>query len=272
MAFENNILFSDLVEKTLIEESQLVAIANKDFMGNIELNGSVKIKSYGDGGTIYDYNELTGLSDVEILTGDTITLNIDKSKAFNFKVGDVEKIKTGNDLTVWADQAFKNMSYAIEEDLFALTIPLTNSGLATKFPEVTVANVVEAIEELIITLDDRKVKGQKFLLISPRLASLLRQKNLTTLASVTLNDKFGPVSIAKYGSNVTIIESTIANFEVGGASMVMGTFDLLNLAVGLNTVQFYRPEKHFTDRVKGLVVYGCKIFNPLKGVRLNYDL
>lgn len=273
MAFENNILFSDMVEKTLLDESKLVAIANKEFSGNIEYNGSVKVKFYGDGGTISDYNETTGLGDLEFLTGNTITLNIDKAKAFNIAVKDVEAVKTGNDLSIWADQQIKKLAWVIEEDLYSLKSEISVSNVIDDFEaiKITKTNVIEMIEELRIKLSEQNVKGMKFLTVSPRVRSLLRQNNLLSLSQATLNDKVGPVSVSKYGEDIIIVETNLVSGNIGQAGeMVMGTMDLLNLAVGLNQIVFYKPEKFFSDAVKGLVVYGCKIFNPTKGSILTY--
>lgn len=273
MAFEQNILFSDMVEKTLIEESKLVAIANKEFEGTIEFKGSVKVKFYGAGGTISDYNETDGFGNLEFLDGNTITLNIDKAKGFMIAVKDVTASKTGNDLSIWADQTIKNLRYVVEQDVYALndTIVAGNKITSYSATKATVSNVIEMIEELRIKMGENNVRCQKFLTVSPRIASLLRQKNLLSLAQVTLNTKMGPVSVDKYGEDITIIETNLVPGAIDAeGKLFMGSMDLLNLAVGLNKVIFFVPEKHVSEAVKGLLVYGCKIFNGTKGATLTY--
>jgi len=271
MAFENNVLYSDMVEKTLINESKLISIANKDFEGDMEFKGSVKIKSYGNGGTIVDYNEVTGLPAVEQLSGTTVTLNIDKAKAFNIAVADVEQVKTGNDISIWADQTIKNMAYVIEQDLYALKDSVNASNEITTHSATTISidNVIGFIEEMRVRLREENVQGPYFLTISPSVGSLLRQNNLLTLSQATLNESFGPQDVSKYGEDVIIVETNLVS-STGEGEMLMGTWDFLNLAMGLDKVMFYTPEAYFSDAVKGLVVYGVGVFNDIKGCSLNY--
>ena len=272
MAFENNVAYSDLVEMTLISESKLINIANKEFEGDLEFRGSIKIKNYGVGGTINDYNDIDGVGAAETLTGDTVTLTIDKAKSFNFGVSDVEQVKNGNDISIWASQTFKNMAYTIEQDLYNLKDSVNDSNEITSHSAETasIANVISWIEEMRVRLREENVFGPYVLTVSPKFASLLRQNNLLNLAQATLSDKMGPQDVVKYGEDIVVLETSLVA-STGEAEMLLCTYDYLNLAMGLDKVMFYVPDNKVSDHVKGLVVYGTGVFNNIKGCTLNYS-
>lgn len=265
MAFDKKILFSDLIEEALVANSAIIGFARKPYEGDMVQGGSVKVKSYNDAVTIGDFVQGTPLNR-QLMTGSTKTLVIDNAKYFNIEVGDIDKVQAGVDLGVYAEQAAMKLKNEVETSLWALRTSATQ--LDKTLETLTVDNIVEIIEEGRVALADANVEGEKVMIVNNYVSSILNRAGLLADTS-EFDGTYGPKKIKRFGDDVIVLVSNIAQPAVGTTSEILiGSMDFLNYAGSLSEVDAYRPEDSFSDAIKGLHVFGTEVFNSVKGINI----
>lgn len=237
-------------------------LVNTDYEGEIKNFGdSVKINQLGPI-TVSDYDPATGLSDAEELTANQVTLTVDKAKTFNFKVEDILAAQANVDLV---DKATQRAAYAVAEAIDTdIATKVTDAGIKVGTSgapiEVDADNIYDTLVDLDVKLSENNVdKLERFIVLPPALIGLLVKD-----ARFTRNDKVvenGIVSIGKVAS-LEVRESNNVPLAAGKYSVMAGSKSAVAYAGQITHIEGYRPEKSFSDAVKGLFTYGVKVIQP----------
>ncbi|MCU1647169.1 MAG: hypothetical protein JWN03_7444 [Nocardia sp.] len=254
-------------------------VANRKYEGTIRQKGdTVHVSSIGDP-TVKKYDKNTNL-DVEDLSDAETAMIIDQGDYFAFRVNDVDELQSAVN---FEDPATARAGYKLQNqvDLF-LYKQLTAGVLAgNQLGRITVTegepekatagqlSVYRVAVKLREKLDRASVtKNGRYLAIPPELLSplLLDERFISA-------DKLGSVGPLLNGTvgrmaGFDILESNNIN-KVGGAGaakddyvIVAGVSEALSFANQLSNVETIRDPNRFADIVRGVNIYGGKVFRP----------
>ncbi|MBK8191068.1 MAG: P22 coat protein - protein 5 domain protein [Vampirovibrionales bacterium] len=246
-------------------------LVNTDFEGDIESAGDVvKVRTFGNV-TINTYTRDMTIS-FQSLTDPMQELTIDQQKYFAFKVDDLDKAQSNMDIlegySARAAIAIRNVvdarllgHYA---DVSAGNVIGTDASPIT----LTTSNVYSYIADMAELLDAANVPAEgRNLVITPKIKTLLLKSDEFTRATslgdnIIQNGYIGNVA----GFSVHVSTNLM---PVNGAINIMGfTRDYISFASQVSKIEHVRPYNMFADAVKGLYLYGSKVFLPTAGVVL----
>lgn len=234
---------------------------NRDYEGEIKnLGDTVKINQIGDV-TVGDYTGDVG--DPEELPSTQTTLTIDQAKYFNFKVSDIEKVQANVNLV---DKAMERASVAIGDVIdqyiasFVKDAKITVGSASAPVALTTPAQAYDQLVDLKVALNKKNVpKMDRFVVVPPEFVGLLEKDDRFTKYSdkdVLANGVVGKVA------GFDVRESNNVPVKSGVYNILAGTSMAISYAGQIVKIENYRPEKSFSDAVKGLYVYGAKTVLP----------
>jgi len=231
-------------------------IVNKEYEGEIKDHGdSVKINQIGDV-TIKDYAGT--VDDPEELTASQVNLDIDKAKYFNFQVKDIDTAQANvNILDGGTQRAGYGLGDKIDQDIAALVAQADIDGGSH---ELTVENAYDTIVDLGVKLDENNVnRTDRFIVLPPFVLGLLaKDPRFTKDYSVLAN---GVVEGAYVGGFEVRMSNNVPK-ATKYFNVMAGSKSAVAFAGQVSQIEGYRPEKAFSDAVKGLYVYGAKVIQP----------
>lgn len=245
-------------------DANLVALqfVNRDYEGEISAFGdTVKINQVGDI-TIKDYTG-ADIADPEELNSSQQELKIDQAKYFNFAVKDIDKAQANVNLLA---QSMKRASYAmagvVDKDIFEVA----SAGAGVKLKDNTVSNPIEidvknaydTLVDLGVLLDEKNIPGigRKIALPHWYLGLLAKDPRFTKDMNILAN---GVVEGATVGRFNLLASNNLKTGTGGTVHVPAGTTDALTFANQIVETEAYRPEKNFSDAMKGLNVWGRKV-------------
>lgn len=248
-----------------------VNLMNRDYEGEISQYGdTVHIAGIGDV-TIKDYTKNTDIDAPEDITASDLTLVIDQMKYFNFSVDDVDKAQMRADLMdKYAQRAAYGLRKAADSHAASLLKAGTiakNAGLGDDSTPLEVVKAEEAYELLVdmqVALDNADVPEDGRWVVVPNAFKGLMEKDPrfvmqgTPQAENRLANGF-----AGRAAGFDIFTSNQVPNEDGHKFKIIGSVAMASTFAQqiLETVA-YRPEKRFSDAMKGLHVYGAKVTMP----------
>jgi N4-gp56 family major capsid protein len=247
-------------------------VVNRDYEGDIRADGDrVHIHSFNDL-TVSSYTKNSTTISYENLTDTRVTLLIDQSKYFAFKVDDIDTAQMRPKII---DAAADRASYQLAEDADSYVASLY-SGASTSSPDNTVettqftaSNVYGKFVDLGVLMDQVNLPSERrFVVVPPWVKGLLLQNSTFVTASkpdAVLNGQIGEIA------GLRILVSN--NVKTTGSSpvvshMMAGHPSALAYAEQIVNLEGLRLEGSFADAVRGLHLYGAKV---LDGARL-FDL
>lgn len=244
------------------------AVINRDYEGDISgFGSSVKIHNIGPI-TVSDYTVNTDLTAPEALTDNETVLTIDRQKAFNFQIDDVDNAQTQPKLM---EGAMFEAAYALGNEADAYLGSLyTQAGITTGFGSTgtpivpTASTAYEYLADAYTALDEANAPTQgRWCVVPPWFHGLLRkdqrfvsygtQENRLTLQNGNIGEAAG---------FQVFVSNNVANTSGTKYRIMFGHPSAWSLANQVQKVEAFRMEKRFADAVKGLHVYGAKVVRP----------
>lgn len=245
------------------------SLVNRDYEGEIKNYGdTVKINQLGRV-TIKDYTKGVDIDDPEDLSGDQLILTIDQGKYFNFAIEDVDKAQVNPKLM---DGAMQESAYGMNDvtDLFLanlMAVNAQNNGVLGTDESPIVPTKNDAYDYLVDLGTDLTEKDVPMLgrwVVVPAWFHGLLLKDQRFVGNGTDYNKAilqgGEVGTAA-GFRVWLSNNT-PNTEGTKYKLIAGTIKGASYAEQILETEAYRPEKRFSDAVKGLHVYGGKVVQP----------
>lgn len=241
-------------------------LLNRDYEGEIRNFGdTVKINQLGEV-TVKDYTPGKDIDVPEDLTGTQQTLTIDQAKYFNFAVDDVDNAQTNPKLM---DKAMERAAYAMNDivdafaaNLLAVNVHADNMIGSDSAPIVpTVQNAYDYLVDLATKLTEANVPMAGRWVVIPAFYHGLLLKDPRFVGNGTDYNKAilegGEVGA---GAGFTIyVSNNVPNTSGEKYKVIAGTEEAGSFAEQILKTEAYRPEKRFSDAVKGLHVYGAKV-------------
>jgi P22 coat protein - gene protein 5 len=247
-------------------------VVNRDYEGDIRADGDrVHIHSFNDL-TVSSYTKNSTTISYENLTDTRVTLLIDQSKYFAFKVDDIDTAQMRPEII---DAASDRAAYQLAEDADSYVASLY-SGASTSAPDNTIettqftsTNVYGKFVDLAVLMDQVNLPAEgRYVVVPPWIKGLLLQNSTFVTAaqpSAVLNGSIGQIA----GLNILVSN----NVKTTGSSpvvthMMAGHPSALAYAEQIGNLEGLRLEGSFADAVRGLHLYGARV---LDGARL-FDL
>lgn len=267
MAIQNFIptIWSARLLEHLDKRHVYLNLLNRDYEGEIRNYGdTVKINQLGDV-SVKDY---TGedIDAPEDLKGDQQTLTIDQAKYFNFAIDDVDNAQTNPKLM---DKAMERAAYAMNDvvdafaaNLLAVNVHADNMIGTDSAPIVpTAQNAYDYLVDLGVKLTEANVPMTGRWVVVPAFFHGLLLKDDRFVGNGTDYNKAilegGEVGA---GAGFTIyVSNNVPNTSGAKYKIIAGTEAAGSFAEQILKTEAYRPEKRFSDAVKGLHVYGAKV-------------
>lgn len=274
MAITNFIptVWSENLYKQLDTKYVAVANCNREWEGEIRQKGD-RVKILGVGPVkIQDYTKNSDLSAPETLSDNVRELVIDQAKAFNFQIDDIDRAQTTPKLM---DEALRVAAAALADEADKLVYSLyTEIPAANRvtLPNTSEENIIDAIFEGVLRLQNNGVTDGIVLEVSPKIASMLFKAKLALSTSnngeILENGCIGTIAGCKVyvSKNVNVVEEGDEEHKC-----IMRTKRAIAFAEQLSEVEAYRPELRFADAVKGLMLYGAKVVYGNEIVLLNFQ-
>lgn len=239
----------------------LVFKADCDYKYQGEAKKGKKVKILGVGKpTIGDY---TGqeIGAPETVPDSSVYLEITEAKFFNFQVDDVDKAQATEGLmSALMEEATKALSE--EADTFCAKDIAINCGTTSESLKVTTkAQAKTAIDAAFTVLWNNGVtfKDKVTIYITPWFYNLFKDYLIETK---TDNDQLMAKGIlGTYNSAQIKMTNNIYN-DGTDHHMIVKTSKAYAFCNGIDDTEAYRPEKLFSDAVKGLSTYGGKMVRP----------
>ncbi|QQE74997.1 P22 coat protein - protein 5 domain protein [Brevibacillus composti] len=238
-------------------------VVNTDYEGEIKGQGStVKINSIG-AVTIGNYDKSIGIGNPEELDSTQKNLVIDQAKFFNFQVDDVDAAQANVDLL---DGGIQEAAYGLAN--------VVDQYIAGFYTEVKAENVIgsdttpvvptkdtayDLLVDLGVILDENDVPETDRFVVVPAFfyGLLVKDPRFTKDVNVMRTGFVGNIdNMAVYKSN------NVPNNAGAKYKIMAGHKSAIAFAGQVDSVEAYRPEKQFSDAIKGLQVFGAKCIKP----------
>ena len=252
-----------------------VANCNREFEGDIRSKGD-RVKICGVGSvSVFDYTKDTDFSSAAQTLSDTVkTLVINKAKAFNFQIDDVDRAQSNPKLMEQAMHvAAQALANAADSYVFSL---YQSAGSTVSSANTTVNNILDLLIEARTKLMENNVgdPGDIVLEVSPAIAALILKGKLnyvntdTTLDNGCIGHVAGcPVYVS---NNVAVVDDSTNHVKYH--KCYARTRRAVAFAEQLSEIDAYRPEKRFADAVKGLHLYGAEVVYPSEMILMDLGI
>ena len=241
-------------------------LLNRDYEGEIKNFGdTVKINQVGDV-SIKDYTKGTDIDAPEDITGEQQELKIDQAKYFNFAVDDVDNAQTNPKLM---DKAMQRAAYAMNDvvdafaaNLLAINVHADNAIGTNEAPIVpTKADAYDYLVDLNTKLTEANVaKMGRWVVIPAFYHGLLLKDDRFVGNGTDYNQAIlEGGDVGKAAGFTVYVSNNVPHTEGTKYKVIAGTTEAGSYAEQILNTEAYRPEKRFSDAVKGLHTYGAKV-------------
>jgi hypothetical protein len=238
-------------------------VVNNDYQGEISGAGSsVRIHNIGSV-SVTDYTKNTDLTAPETLTDGETILNIDRSRAFNMQIDDIDAAQQQPKVM---EAAMREAAYALAKDLDLYLAETAADDGTPAFDESKVPTSTTAYEYLadLYTLhDEANTPPQgRVAIVPPWFHGLLRKDDRFVSYGTDQNRAvLGNAVIGEAAGFNVLVSNNV--YESDGVWSIVSAHPMAwTMAMQVEKVEGYRPPLRFADAVKGLNVYGVKVVRP----------
>ena len=276
MAYENFIpsVWAESINRELERACVFVEDCNRQYEGDVRKKGdTVHILGIGKPTihTMERSNASGNIADAEEVEDNSITLNINQIRYFNYKVGDIDKAQAvGGLMDALSKETAEGL--ANEMDKFVANM-VTDEGVAKLAEDATLAtkdNVLDILDDAIQKLQENDVNTNNGVVVtvSPRFYKLFKQAYIGKDTDNSGELKNGRV--ATYGSVTVKISNNVCKTGGGSVDNIMiRTKRAIAFVNPLTHTEAYRPEKSFADAVKGFELFDGKVVRPKEIININ---
>jgi len=240
-------------------------VINRDYEGDIlQCGDTVKIHSFGPI-SVFDYVKNTDMQPPETLSDNEVTLTVDQQDAFNFQIDDIDRAQQTPKILAdaMADAAYRLADSADQYIAGMYAQAGQTIGTDSAPIELTSDNLYDTLVDMYTALASGNAPADSRWVILPPWAYALLLKDKERFIGIG-----APGQSAVYNGLIgraagfTILQSNNVPLVGANSKILAGTAAAWSFASQITSVEAYRPEKRFSDAVKGLHVYGGKVTRP----------
>lgn len=278
MAYKNFIptVWAATIQRELERLCVMAEDCNREYEGLVKEKGdSVKILGVGKP-TIRSLERASASNDIngpEELEDQSVHLQINQIRYFNYMIGDIDKAQAENGLMeAYSKETSEGLANEVDKYIAAFALdgnikklnnsPVNAAGAST--------NVLYIIDDAIQKLRENDVGANTKIVLTapPRFTKLIKQKLIGTSTNNPALLEHG--TLTTYG-NVIIKESNnVATSNSGAVDNIMiRTQRAIAFVQPMTHTEAYRPEKKFADAVKGFILFDGKVIRPKEIININ---
>jgi len=193
--------------------------------------------------------------DLQELADAGMTMKIDQAKYFNFNVDDVDALQANGDLM---SAATRKATYSLKDvaDSYINSVMAAGAGLSTAAQgALNTTLIISSVAEMALALDEAEVPDEQQWIIIPKWA------NTKLLVAGVYHAMDLKGNINGFVTDVLGIDMYKSS-NIGATAPLAGAYGAVAYAEQILKTKAYEPEKRFSDALKGLHVYGVKVFLP----------
>lgn len=274
MSYQNFIptIWAEQINRELERRCVFIENCNRQYEGKVKQKGdSVRILGVGKPTITSTTDKNIELSAPETVEDTTITMPVNQIAYFNYKVDDIDKRQAVGGL-MDALSAETSESLANIMDQYIADMALSKDAVldAAAAYKVEESNILSKIDDAIQRLYENDVKptANITLTCSPRFYMLLKRAYVkldTDNSDMLKNGRVG-----RYGNVVVKMSNNVATNAAGTEDKIMIRTDrAVAFVKPMTHTEPYRPEKSFSDAVKGFVLFDGKIVRPKELIVMN---
>ena len=254
-------------------DKQYIAVANcnREFEGDIKNKGAI-VKICGVGEVeVKDYTKNSDMTTAQALSDTVKELAINQAKYFNFQIDDIDRAQSSPKLMNAAMKiAASSLANAADFAVYSL---YNEAGSRVMNTSATVDNIVDLIIDARTKLYENNVTDAHEVVIevSPEIAALILKAKIslsTDNGEALETGCLGSIGGCKIFVSNNLVTVASADPNTKNHKCIVRTKRAIAFAEQLSEIEAYRPEKRFSDAVKGLHLYGAKVIYPSEMVLL----
>ena len=210
---------------------------------------------------VFDYTKNTDMSAPGELSDNVRMLTVNRAKAFNFVIDDIEAAQTSPVIMKEAMRvAASALSNEADKYIYSLyeTVPTEN---VIKSDSLTSDGVLDLLLNAQQKLLEKNVPGNEEIVLEvpPCVAAKIIKAKI--MNGTSNEEELDKGCIGKFLGFRIYVSNNIVNAQ-NYHKCFARTKRAIAFAEQINEVEAYRPEKRFADAVKGLHLYGAKVVYP----------
>ena len=248
-------------EKALVYAQ--AGITNRQFEGEISQQGdTVHVSSIG-APTIRKYNATEDLIVEDLSTTDN-ALKIDQGEYFAFRVEDVSAVQAAGPLR---DPATRQAATGLRDAADQHVAKVMADGAGAKLGNVDLVTGTDDAWGLVLELR-KKLNAEsvpsegRFLVVGPELESAILRTAEFRRVDTSGSDQTLRNGVIGRLAGFDVLVSGNAPVKSGRETAIAGIADATAFAQQVTKVEAMREPYRFADLVKGLSVYGARVFRP----------
>lgn len=273
MSYNNFIptVWAEAIERDLARKAVFAEDCNQKYEGNVQKMGdSVRILGVGKPTITTQVGGEIVLKDPEKVEDTSVTMLINRIAYFNYMVDDIDKRQAaGGVMEALSEESSEGLANAMDVDIAALAADKGAVKLYGATKSITVDNVLDTLDEAVQRLQENDVPADAKVVatVPPWYLTLLRRayEDLDTDNSQMLKNG----RVGRYNNVIIKMSNNVSAISGGGSNIMVRTQRALAFANPLTHTEPYRPEKRFSDAVKGFCLYGTKIVRPKELIVMN---
>lgn len=263
-------IWAKAIERELERKLVFAEDCNRQYEGDVKQMGdTVKILGVGKptiskqkGGSII-------LPDAEAVEDTSVEMQINTVAYFNFLVDDIDKRQAvGGLLDALNNEATQELAGEMDKDIAALAGTRDAKKVYSDYLAVNADNVLGTLDLALQMLHENDVPADAKIVATVPPWFLTHLRTAYTKLDTDNSDLLKNGKVGRY-NNILIKMSNNVNSTTSGSNIMVRTERAVAFANPLTHTEPYRPEKRFSDAVKGYVLYGTKIVRPKELMILN---
>lgn len=262
MAIDNFIpeIWAAQLETEFLASQIVIPTVSTKFQGDATRGNTVKITGAVTP-TVVDYKAAGRNITAEDLEDDGQDLLIDQEKAFSFLVDDIDVVQAAGSMGDYTTVAGQALAEDAESHLLGKMLDQSFSLNVTGESPVTIDDADKAraaVLSIRTELNKKKIpSGNRFMVVNPVFASFLID-GLSDVSIAGGNDELRNGFIGRlYGFD--ILESPLLGDSEKPTAVGYHSAGVAYVGQ-VNSLEALRHQTKFSDIVRGLTVYGCKVF------------
>lgn len=263
-------IWAKAIERELERKLVFAEDCNRQYEGDVKQMGdTVKILGVGKptiskqkGGSII-------LPDAENVEDTSVEMQINTVAYFNFLVDDIDKRQAvGGLMDALNTEATQELASEMDKDIAALAGTRDAKKLYSDYKAVNADNVLGTLDLALQILQENDVPADAKIVATVPPWFLTHLRTAYTKLDTDNSDLLKNGKVGRY-NNILIKMSNNVYSTASGSNIMVRTERAVAFANPLTHTEPYRPEKRFSDAVKGYVLYGTKIVRPKELIILN---
>lgn len=263
-------IWAKAIERELERKLVFAEDCNRQYEGDVKQMGdTVKILGVGKPTITKQKGGSIILPDAETVEDTSVEMQINNVAYFNFLVDDIDKRQAvGGLMDALNAEATQGLAGEMDKDIAALAGTKDAKKLYSDYKAVNADNVLGTLDLALQMLQENDVPADAKIVATVPPWFLTHLRTAYTKLDTDNSDLLKNGKVGRY-NNILIKMSNNVYSTASGSNIMVRTERAVAFANPLTHTEPYRPEKRFSDAVKGYVLYGTKIVRPKELMILN---